>query len=223
MPDDAQRLMQVLDILDPLYQAHPMDIMTEGNPYKVLVACILSLRTKDETSLPASQRLFCLAETPEAMVALSEETIAQTVYPVGFYRNKARTIRDVSDTLLQRFEGQVPNTLEGLLTLKGVGRKTANLVLGLGFRQPAVCVDIHVHRICNRLGVCATRHPDDTETELRGMLPPDPYWRIINRVLVLHGRAICRPIGPRCAQCPVAPACQHAKTRLPRRESSYCI
>src|SRR5690606_29628638 len=144
------------------------------------------LRTKDEVTMPASERLFALADTPQNMVKLSAETVAQAIFPVGFYKTKAQTIIDFSQKLLDDFNGQVPDTIEALLTLKGVGRKTANLVVGLGHGLPAICVDTHVHRICNRLGYIATQTPDETEAVLRAKLPL-PYWNIINTMLVLHG------------------------------------
>jgi endonuclease-3 len=213
---------QVLDTLDAAYQYHPMADITHEDPYKVLIACILSLRTKDEVSIPASERLFALAHTPQQMVTLSPETIQKTVFPVGFYRNKADTILEVSQDLLDRYGGQVPSTIDELLTLKGVGRKTANLVVGLGHQLPAICVDTHVHRICNRLGYVHTQTPEATEWALREKLPL-PYWRIINKVMVLHGQQCCKPIGPRCDVCPVLPWCHQVDVtprKAPRSKSA---
>jgi endonuclease III len=198
---------QVLDILDTSYEVHPMGELTSGQPYKVLVACLLSLRTQDTVSIPASKRLFMLADTPEDMIKLSAEQIERIIFPTGFYKNKARDILLFTQRILEDFDGKVPDTMEGLLTLKGVGRKTANLVLGLGFHLPAICVDIHVHRICNRLGYLKTKDPEATEMALREKLPA-PYWLIINRAMVLHGQQTCRPIGPKCDLCPVASYCQ---------------
>jgi endonuclease III len=193
--------------LDTLYDDHPMDTLTRHNPYWVLVACVLSLRNKDETTIPAATRLFALADTPQAMVALTPEAIQEAIYPVCFYRNKSHSILDFSQDLLDRYNGQVPPSIDELLTLKGVGRKTANLVVALGHQLPAICVDIHVHRICNRLGYVQTTTPDETEAVLREKLP-EAVWPLINRVMVLHGRAICRPIGPHCNQCTIKPHCQ---------------
>ncbi|MBY0403500.1 MAG: endonuclease III [Cyanobacteria bacterium] len=200
-------ITQVLDILFDIYRYHPMAELTQEDPYKVLIACILSLRTKDETSIPASERLFALADTPEKMVTLTPETIQKLIFPVGFYRNKSETLIEVSQRILEVFQGKVPNTIEDLLTLKGVGRKTANLVMGLGHQLPAICVDVHVHRICNRLGYLQTLVPDESEMVLREYLPPT-HWSIINKVMVLHGQQICRPIGPHCSECPVETLCQ---------------
>lgn len=204
---DEATFEQVLDILNVTYPDHPMADLTAGQPYKVLIACLLSLRTKDDTSIPASNRLFQLADTPERMVALSAETIQKVVFPVGFYRNKSQTILNISQDILTRFGGTVPDTVETLLTLKGVGRKTANLVVGLGHRLPAVCVDVHVHRITQRLGYLHSKDPEETEMILRKRVPQS-YWPVINRVLVRHGQEICKPVGPRCDICPVGNLCE---------------
>lgn len=206
-PMDSNTMGWVLEKLADCYDFHPMGELTQNNPYKVLVACVLSLRTKDEVTMPASERLFQLADTPQNMVKLSPETIEKLIYPVGFYKTKAQTILEFSQKLLDDYAGEVPSTIEELLTLKGVGRKTANLVVGLGHQLPAICVDTHVHRICNRLGYVQTKTPDETEMVLRAKLPA-PYWLVINTVMVLHGQQICKPIGPRCDICPVAQWCE---------------
>ncbi|MBF0570062.1 MAG: endonuclease III [Candidatus Omnitrophica bacterium] len=177
------------------------------SPYLVLISCLLSLRTKDETTLPASQRLFELADTPERMVKLSAAKIERAIFPVGFYRTKARRIIDISRDILGRFGGKVPDTIEDLLTLKGVGRKTANLVLTEGFHKPAMCVDTHVHRISNRLGYIKTRTPEETETALREKLP-GKFWGEYNALLVLWGQNVCRPVSPKCSACPLSGICQ---------------
>ena len=141
------------------------------DPFRVLVSCLLSLRTKDETTGPASQRLFALADTPEAMLSLTPRRIERAIYPVGFYRTKAKTILEISRVLLAQHGGHVPDSLDALLTLKGVGRKTANLVLTQGFARHGICVDTHVHRISNRWGYVRTKTPHDTELGLRRQLP----------------------------------------------------
>jgi endonuclease-3 len=205
----SKTLEKILNTLNASYTEHPMADVTAGDAYKVLIGCIISLRTNDDVTIPACKKLFPLADTPEKMVNLATETIEQAIYPAGFYLTKARTIQAISETLLQQFEGRVPSTIEELLTLKGVGRKTANLVMGLGHGLPAICVDVHVHRICNRLGVITTQTPDETEFALRAMLP-ESYWFIINRVLVMHGRALCKAINPKCQQCPVMGNCKQA-------------
>ena len=176
------------------------------DPFQILVGCILSLRTKDETTGPAAARLFALARTPRAMERLTPARIARAIYPVGFYRTKARTIRRLSGDLLERHRGRVPDTIDALLELHGVGRKTANLVVTQAFRRPGICVDTHVHRITNRWGYVRTRTPHDTEMALRRKLPAR-YWREINELLVALGQTICRPISPRCSRCPIGTFC----------------
>jgi endonuclease III len=177
-----------------------------GDPFKILIGCLLSLRTKDATTGPAAARLFALAGTAEAMLQLSVEQIAQAIYPVGFYHTKAASIVAICRTLVERYGGQVPATMEGLLALKGVGRKTANLVLTIGFRTPAICVDTHVHRISNRWRYVRTKTPEDTESALRRKLPK-AYWMVYNDLLVAFGQNICRPISPLCGRCPLHGIC----------------
>ncbi len=176
------------------------------SPYLVLVACLLSLRTKDETTLPAAERLFALAPAPERMLELSIRDIERAIYPVGFYRTKARRIMDISRSIIEDHQGKVPDTLEALLEFKGVGRKTANLVLVEGFGKPGICVDTHVHRITNRLGYLRTRTREATEMALRAKLP-GKYWKDINWILVLWGQNICRPVSPKCSACAVRGMC----------------
>lgn len=178
----------------------------EGDPFKVLISCILSLRTQDRTTGAASARLFALAATPEAMLALAADTIEQAIYPVGFYRQKTRQILAICADLLDRFGGRVPDGIEELLTLKGVGRKTANLVVTLGFGKPGICVDTHVHRITNRWGYVRTKSPEETEFALRAKLPPQ-YWIEINDLLVTFGQNLCHPVSPRCSVCPLVRLC----------------
>ncbi|HYE92247.1 MAG TPA: endonuclease III [Terriglobales bacterium] len=177
-----------------------------GSPFRVLVACLLSLRTQDTTTGPAAARLFALADTPAAMARLPVRTIERAIYPVGFYRTKARVIAQLCRDLLERFGGTVPDDIDALLTLKGVGRKTANLVVTLGFAKPGICVDTHVHRISNRLGYVRTRTPDETETALRARLPRR-YWIGFNDLLVTFGQNVCAPVSPKCSACPVRPLC----------------
>jgi endonuclease-3 len=178
-----------------------------GDPFRVLIACLLSLRTQDTTTAPAAARLFALADTPAAMLRLTTRQIERAIYPVGFYRTKARVILDLCRDLLERFGGRVPNELDALLTLKGVGRKTANLVVTLGFNAPGICVDTHVHRISNRLGYVRTRTPDETEMALRAKLPRR-YWIGYNDLLVTFGQNVCAPVSPKCSACPVRALCR---------------
>jgi endonuclease-3 len=176
------------------------------DPFRVLVACLLSLRTKDETTGPAAARLFALADTPERMLLLAARTIERAIYPVGFYRTKARVLREISRDLLARFGGAVPDDIDALLSLKGVGRKTANLVVTQGFNKPGICVDVHVHRISNRWGYVKTRTPEETEMALRRRLPRR-YWIGYNDLLVSFGQNICLPVSPRCSECPLRRSC----------------
>lgn len=176
------------------------------DPYRILIGCVLSLRTRDEVSYPATDRLFGRASSPAEMVRLRAPTVAKLIYPAGFYRRKASQILEISRTLLTHHEGKVPATLEELLELPGVGRKTANLVLTLGFARPGICVDVHVHRITNRLGWLRTKNPHETESKLREFLPPK-HWIPINEILVRHGQQVCRPVSPICSQCLVAADC----------------
>lgn len=182
-------------------------ISLRQDPYQVLISTLLSLRTKDEVTLTASERLFCLAKTPQEMLKLKEREIARTIYPVGFYRTKAKRILEISKTLLEKYEGKVPNRLDELLQLKGVGRKTANLVLTLGFRKLGICVDTHVHRISNRLGLVKTKTAEKTEFALRKILPKK-YWIPYNDLLVAFGQTLCRPVSPWCSRCPIEKDCE---------------
>ena len=177
-----------------------------GSPYKVLVSCIISLRTRDEVTAAASARLFARAETPQEMSRIPEEDIARLIYPAGFYAVKAGQIREISRQLTEELGGIMPDSIEGLLMFKGVGRKTANLVLTLGFGTPGICVDTHVHRICNRWGYVATRTPDQTEAALRRILPSE-HWIEINDLLVAFGQNHCHPVSPRCSTCRLSQLC----------------
>jgi len=172
-----------------------------------LIACILSLRTQDTTTGPAADRLFAVADTPRAMLALTPRVIERLIYPVGFYRTKARVILGICRDLLERFGGRVPDDIDTLLTLKGVGRKTANLVVTMGYGKPGICVDTHVHRISNRLGYVRTRNPEQTEMALRARLPKR-FWIGYNDLLVSFGQNVCTPISPRCWGCPVTALCR---------------
>lgn len=185
------------------------------DPFKIFIGCLLSLRTKDETTALAAARLFALAGTPEEMLNLPLETIKQAIYPVGFYHTKAGTILQVCRTLVERHAGRVPDTIEELLEFRGVGRKTANLVLALGFQKPAICVDTHVHRISNRWGYVRTKGPEETEFALRRKLPKE-YWLVYNDLLVAFGQNCCRPISPLCSQCPLSSLCPKIGVKMHR-------
>lgn len=206
--DDIHVVMAGLEEVVKQWPSPAVTIVSqrEGNPFKVLVSCILSLRTQDRTTGPASERLFALADTPAAMVRLSKEDIEKAIYPVGFYRTKAEQILDICRLLLERYGGRVPDDLDELLAFKGVGRKTANLVITLGFGKPGICVDTHVHRICNRWGYIRTKTPEQTEFDLRRILP-HRYWLVINDYLVTFGQNHCTPVSPRCSTCVLVPWC----------------
>lgn len=176
------------------------------DPFQVLVSCVLSLRTKDETTRTAFARLQPKARTPRALLRIPVEELAQLIYPVGFYNQKAKQLHDIARALIENYGGRVPDTIEELLTLNGVGRKTANLVVTLGYGQPGICVDTHVHRITNRWGYIRTQTPDQTESALREQLPPD-YWIEFNDLLVTYGQNICVPISPKCSQCAIRAYC----------------
>lgn len=177
------------------------------NPFLVLICCILSLRTNDKTTYPASLRMLELGKTPEDFLKVDVEDLAKAIYPVGFYRNKAEQIMQIADEIVHKMGGKVPNTIDELIKFKGVGRKTANLVMAKGFMEPAICVDVHVHRISNRLGLVKTKTPDETEMELRKILPVK-YWLDINTILVTFGQNICKPQKPLCTQCSIKNYCQ---------------
>lgn len=179
----------------------------EGNPFKVLISCILSLRTQDKVTGEASARLFAFADTPEKILGLPSDMLEKTIYPVGFYRNKAAQIKEICRVLTEKYDGKVPDTIDELLNFKGVGRKTANLVVTLGYAKPGICVDTHVHRICNRWGFVSTKTPEQTEFALRKKLPKE-YWLVINDLLVTFGQNQCTPVSPRCSTCPLYHLCE---------------
>lgn len=190
------------------YQVPVVDLIAAqtSDPFRVLVATILSSRTKDEVTATACRRLFARADTPESLARLGVAELEELIYPVGFYRNKARHLSLLPGILAERFAGQVPGEIEDLLTLPGVGRKTANLVRAVAFRKPAICVDTHVHRIMNIWGYVTTRTPLETEMALREKLPAR-FWLSVNGLLVAFGQAICKPQRPWCDQCPLEQLC----------------
>ena len=188
-----------------------------NDPYLVLIACILSLRTNDRTTYPATLRMLELAKTPQEMKEVSAEDLAKAIYPVGFYENKAKQIIELSRQIVEELDGNVPDEIEDLCKFKGVGRKTANLVLARGFNKPAICVDVHVHRIFNRLGYVRTKNPEETEFALRAKLPKK-YWIDINTLIVTHGQNVCKPIKPNCSACPIEEYCAKNMIELRRSE-----
>ena len=184
---------------------HLMD--TFNDPYLVLIGCILSLRTNDRTTYPATLRMLKLAKTPQEMAKVNVKELAKAIYPVGFYENKAKQIVELSRQIVDELGGKVPDEIDDLCKFKGVGRKTANLVLARGFNKPAICVDVHVHRIFNRLGYVKTKNPEETEFALRDKLPLK-YWIDINTLIVTHGQNVCKPIKPNCSECPIEEYCE---------------
>ena len=209
---DTQTLDKVLTILQTEVTKWNVPIVTQisqrtRDPFRVLISTMLSLRTKDEVTTVSSRRLFEKAKTPQAILKLTAEQIQQLIYPVGFYKTKAENIRRVCRILIEQYGSRVPDDLDELLSLPGVGRKTANLVLTLGYDKLGICVDTHVHRIANRLGYVQTKTPEQTEMTLRQKLPKK-WWIPINDILVAFGQALCKPISPWCSRCPVKGFCE---------------
>lgn len=178
-----------------------------NDPYLVLIACILSLRTNDKTTYPATLRMLKLGKTPKDFANCDVKELEKAIYPVGFYTNKAKQIIELSKILVEKYNSKVPKSIDELCKFNGVGRKTANLTISRGFNEPAICVDVHVHRIFNRIGYVKTKTPEETEFALREKLPIK-YWIDINTLLVTHGQNICKPIKPKCEECPIKELCK---------------
>lgn len=202
--------MEVEKIILTLEKEYPerfFPITKEKDPYYILISCLLSLRTKDEVTDKASGRLFSLAKTPSEMINLSDEQIKKAIYPVGFFNRKTTTIKEVSKFLVEKYNSKVPDTIDKLLELKGVGRKTANIVITQAFNKKGIAVDTHVHRLSNRIGFVDTKTPHDTEYALIKIIPKK-YWIMLNELLVKHGQNICRPISPKCSECVIEKYCR---------------
>ncbi len=205
---DIERFMK---ILGREYKSWDVPVITlisnkGGTPFEILVSTLLSLRTKDEVTIKASERLLKKARTPEEILGLDLSDLEKLIYPVGFYPTKSKRLKEISRILIETYDGRVPDNMEELLKLPGVGRKTANLVLAEGFKMDAICVDTHVHRISNRIGYVLTKNPEQTEYALREKLPKK-FWISYNEILVAFGQAICRPLSPWCSKCPVSNIC----------------
>ena len=185
------------------------------DPFRILISCLLSLRTKDKTTREASTRLFALAHQPATLLALSLRKIERAIYPVGFYRTKAKSIHAICRRLLEVYGGIVPESIEELVTLSGVGRKTANLVVTVGYGKPGICVDIHVHRISNRWGYVRTKTPEETEQALRRKLPVR-HWITLNDLLVPYGQNLCQPVSPFCSRCQLIEYCDRVGVKRSR-------
>ena len=207
---------EVIDILQEAIKQWPETTLaqvadqTRSAPFRILIGTVLSLRTKDETTAEACKRLFSLADSPETMVSLSEETIDNAIYPVGFHSTKAKNILAICRILIDEYNSRVPDEIDTLVTLPGVGRKTANLVVTLGYDKPGICVDTHVHRISNRWGYVNTKNPEKTESALREKLP-QKYWIGYNDLLVIYGQNLCKPISPFCSRCRLASYCDRVE------------
>jgi len=197
---------KIVEILDNYYTMHVMEDNYTGQPYKALISCLLSLRTRDEITFPVAEKLFQKADTPQKMINLSYEELCLIIKSINYYKTKAENILNISGILIEKYNGEVPSTMEELLAFRGVGRKTANIVLSVGFQKPAIAVDTHVHRISNRLGLVSTKTPEETEFALREILP-EKYWRKWNQIMVLHGKNTCKPITPLCKICPIIDYC----------------
>lgn len=211
--DIVKILKRELDLGEMPIVSHLAENQRE--PFMILISTLLSLRTKDEVTAGATERLFALASTPEEMLKVPQAKIAKAIYPVGFYRNKTKTIHDTCRVLIDRFGSKVPDDLDELLSIKGVGRKTANLVVTLAYGKEGICVDTHVHRISNRLGYVKTKTPDETEMALREKLPRK-HWIIYNTLLVAFGRKTCKPISPLCSTCPIRKYCDRVGVTVSR-------
>jgi len=212
-----EAIHDVVKILKKEIQQWPVPALAKyvETPFTVLISCILSLRTQDKTTLAASDRLFELATTPQSMREVPVKTIERAIYPVSFFRTKAKTIHAICERLLSQYGDEVPSSLDALLELPGVGRKTANIVVTLGFQKPGIAVDTHVHRISNRLGYVRTRTPEKTEFALRRKLPPK-YWIVFNDLLVAYGQNLCKPISPHCSACKIAIHCRRIGVKTSR-------
>ena len=206
---DIHTAVRILRREVPKWDTPVVTLMAETyeSPFRVLISCILSLRTQDATTAQASHRLFAVADSPRAMIKLSAKKIAKLIYPVGFYKTKAKNILDICRKIIADYDGKVPDEIDELLKFKGVGRKTANLVVTLGYDKPGICVDTHVHRISNRWGYVKTKTPEKTEVALRAKLPKQ-YWIEYNNLLVNFGQHLCRPISPVCSECLVKKYCK---------------
>ena len=191
---------KIIELLKKYYKDSICAVNKFKTPFQILISCIISLRTKDEVTEKSSKKLFETAPSPQEILKLTPEKISAIIYPAGFYKRKGFQIYNISKIIIEKHNGIVPDSLEELLALKGVGRKTANLVLGLGFNIPAICVDTHVHRISNRLGLVSSSSPEITEFQLMDILDKK-YWIEINHLMVLHGKNICTPVSPKCSKC----------------------
>jgi len=201
--------IKIIEVLKEEYKDRltALDDSSLKDPFQILISCLLSLRTRDETTIEASKRLFSIAKSPEEVLRLSKEEIEKAIYPVGFYRKKAETIYEISRRLVEEYNSSVPDTIDELLKFKGVGRKTANIVITHAYQKPGIAVDTHVHRISNRLGLVSTKNPEKTEFALKKVIPEE-YWISLNSLFVIHGQTICTPLSPKCSKCVIRAYCK---------------
>ena len=210
-PSTQHHVQQIIAVLHKHLQGSPLPSVSavaerKPDPFHILVSTMISLRTKDEVTSAASDRLLSRAPTAQDLTRLRRKQIAQLIYPAGFYNTKAQNLKTISEVLVSRYDGRVPESMEQLLELPGVGRKTANLVRNLGYGLDGICVDTHVHRISNRLGWVKTKTPEQTESGLEKVLPRR-YWIPINELLVRFGQSVCTPVSPFCSRCPIQLHC----------------
>lgn len=217
---DNKNIDKVVKILKKEYKNNPAPIVTlisntKRDPFLVLISTLLSLRTKDKTTAKASFALFKIANTPKKILKIPTTKLEKLIYPVGFYKTKAKNIKAVCKIIIEQYKGKVPADLDLLLEMPGVGRKTANLVLTLGYNKLGICVDVHVHVMCNRLAWVHTKTPNETEFALRALLPKK-YWIIINDLMVSYGQTICMTAYPKCGRCKIEKYCKYEKKELTR-------
>ena len=208
-------ISEIKKVFSFLEKTHPLTMLEElghYTPFQVVVMTLLSSRTKDSTTIPIVKRMFKKYPAPEDFIRLNLKQLEKELYGIGFYKVKARNVKKLSRIILEKYRGKVPQNFEELTSLPGVGRKTANCVLAYKFGKPAIAVDIHVHRVSNRLGWVKTKTPENTEMELKKLLPEN-MWIDVNRLLVGHGQTICTPINPKCNICPIRRYCQYGRNR----------
>ncbi len=198
---------KIVKFLKSEYSGDEFATKNKRDPFRVLVSCLISLRTKDEVTFEASKRLYKLADSPKKMMNLDVRKIEKAIYPAGFYKTKAKRIKEISKRLVEEHKSKVPSDIDELMKFNGVGRKTANIVITFGYDKPGIAVDTHVHRISNRLGFVNTQNPHDTEFALRKKLPKK-YWIVFNELIVRHGQNTCKPIGPKCFECGIKRYCK---------------
>lgn len=209
----ATEITTVFSLLERTHQPTMLELLHSCTPFQQLVATLLSARTRDSTTIPIVQKLFLQYPSPEDLMRVKQAVLEQKLFRIGFYRVKARHLRELSSLLVHKYHGKVPETLEELITLPGVGRKTANCLLSYAFNQPAIAVDVHVHRLSNRLGWVKTNVPSETEQTLMKIIPLKS-WNNVNRLFVGHGQTICAPLNPKCHVCPILSYCRYGRQRL---------